>query len=46
MLMEADTGLVIWASVATGELKNLDPETAKKRLEYAVSSMFNELPQY
>ena len=45
MLMDADTGFVTWVSVATGEMKNLDEETQKKRLEYVVNTMFKDLPK-
>jgi hypothetical protein len=45
MLIDAETGFVTWVSIATGELKNLDPETAKKRLEYAVNEMFRDFPK-
>ena len=44
-LIDPDTGFVTWAAVATGELKNLAPETAKKRLEYVVNTMFKDLPK-
>ena len=45
MLMDAETGFVTWVSVATAEMKNLDPETQKKRLEYTVNTMFKDLPK-
>ena len=45
MLMDAETGFVTWVSVATGEMKNLDQETQKKRLEYTVNTMFKDLPK-
>lgn len=45
MLIDADTGFVNWVSVATGEMKNLEPEIQKKRLEYVVDAMFKELPK-
>jgi len=44
-LIDPDTGFVTWAAVATGELKNLGPDMAKKRLEYVVNTMFKELPK-
>jgi len=45
MLIDAETGFVNWVSVATGEMKNLDQETQKKRLEYVVNTMFKDLPK-
>ena len=45
VLVDSATGFVTWISVATGEMKNLDPETAKKRLGYAVETMFKDLPK-
>ena len=44
-LIDPETGFVAWAAVATGELKNLAPDMAKKRLEYVVNTMFKELPK-
>jgi Domain of unknown function (DUF4136) len=45
MLIDAETGFVSWLSVATGEMKNLDQETQKKRLEYVINTMFKDLPK-
>jgi hypothetical protein len=45
MLIDSETGFVTWVSTATGELKNLDQETMKKRLEYVVNTMFKDLPK-
>ena len=45
LLMDAETGFVSWVSVATGEMKNLDPEIQKKRLEYTINTMFKDLPK-
>jgi hypothetical protein len=44
-LIDTDTEFVIWASIATGEYKNLEPQVAKQRLEYAITKMFNKLPR-
>jgi hypothetical protein len=44
-LIDPDTGFVIWAAVATGEVKNLAPDVQKKRLEYVVNTMFKDLPK-
>lgn len=41
-LIDAETGFIIWAANATAEIKNLQPEQAKKRLDYAVKKMFSE----
>ncbi len=45
VLIDSETGFVTWVGIATGEIKNLDSEIVKKRLEYAVNAMFNELPK-
>lgn len=45
ILIDAETGFVNWVSVATGELKNLDQETQKRRLEYVVNTMFKGFPK-
>lgn len=44
-LIDPETEFVTWASVATADFKNLDPETAKQRLQYAVNKMFKDLPK-
>lgn len=44
-LIDAQSGFVIWAGVATGDIKYLSAETAKRRLDYAVRAMFNKLPK-
>lgn len=44
-LIDPETEFVTWAAVATGEFKNADPETAKKRLQYVISTMFKKLPK-
>ena len=45
-LVDANTGVAIWAGVATAEIQdNPDHEVIKKRLDYAVSSMFKRLPK-
>lgn len=44
-LIDAQTEFVIWAGVATGDIKNLDAKTAKGRLEYVVKTMFDKLPK-
>mgnify|MGYP001827353503 FL=1 len=45
MLIDAETGFVNWVSVATGEMKNADQETQKKRLQYTINTMFKGLPK-
>ena len=42
MLIDPETGFIIWAAVATAEFKNLEPEVAKQRLQYAVNEMFRQ----
>ena len=44
-LVDSDTGFVTWVGVATGEIRNLDEATAKKRLEYVVKNMFKQIPK-
>jgi len=44
-LIDAQTGFVTWVGVATGEIRNLDEASSKKRLEYAVKNMFKLLPE-
>ena len=45
ILMDAETGLAVWAGVATADIQQ-DPtvESTKKRLDFAVSEMFSKLP--
>ena len=46
VLVDADTGVAIWAGQATAEIRqDPDQEMVKKRLDYAVSSMFKKLPR-
>ena len=45
-LVDAKTGIAIWAGVATAEIQeNPEQEVVKKRLDYVVSSMFKKLPK-
>jgi len=44
-LIDAQTEFVVWAGIATGNVKNADPKTAKQRLEYVVKKMFDKLPK-
>ena len=44
-LIDPQTEVITWAGVATGEIKNLDADTAKKRLEYVINTMFKKLPK-
>jgi hypothetical protein len=44
ILIDAETGVAIWAGLATAEVKdNPDSETVKGRLDYAVTSMLAKL---
>jgi hypothetical protein len=46
ILVDADTSLAIWAGVATAEMKqNPDSEIVRQRLDYAISSMFRQMPK-
>lgn len=43
-LLDSESGSVVWVGVATGEVQeNIDSETARARLEYAVKNMFKNL---
>ena len=45
ILIDAETGLAVWAGVATADIQeNPTPDNTKKRLDYAVSKMFDGLP--
>ena len=41
MLIDADTGGIIWMSTAEGEMKDLPLEDRRKRLEFAVKKMLD-----
>ena len=41
MLVDADTGSILWISTAEGEVKSVSHEEKKKRLEYAVKKMLD-----
>ena len=45
LLIDSDTGFVIWAGSATAEIKNLGPDASKQRLAFAISGMFKKLPK-
>lgn len=46
VLMDTKSGYVNWAAMATAKVqKNPSSATVKKRLEYAVTGMFKELPK-
>ena len=45
ILVDAETGLAVWAGVAVADIQeNPSTETVKQRLDYAVSEMFAKLP--
>ena len=45
-LVDAQSGFVIWAGVATAEIQEgLDAETVKTRLDYVVTRLFRKLPK-
>ena len=45
-LIDAKTRVAVWAGVATAEIqKNPEQEVVKKRLDYAVTSMFKKIPR-
>ena len=46
MLVDSDSGFVIWVGAATAEVQESpDPETVKARLDYAVTQLFKKLPK-
>ena len=46
VLIDFDTGKAVWVGVAEAEIQqNPDDELVRKRLDYAVSSMFKKLPR-
>ena len=46
ILIDASTGMAIWGGIATAEIQhNPEQDVIKKRLDYAVSSMFKQLPK-
>jgi hypothetical protein len=46
LLMDSETGYAIWMGIATANVKNRpDKETAKVRLDYAVTKMLKRLPK-
>jgi len=46
VLIDAYTGVPVWVGIATAEIQqNSDQDTIKQRLQYAVSSMFKEIPK-
>ena len=45
VMMDPETDYVTWAGIAVAEIKNMGKETAVKRLNYAISKMFKELPK-
>ena len=46
ILVDADTGLPIWVGAAAADIQdNVDTETAKVRLNYAVTEMLKKLPK-
>ena len=46
VLVDAQTGIAIWAGIATAEIQqNPEQDVIKKRLEYAVAEMFKQLPK-
>jgi hypothetical protein len=46
LLVGSQTGVVLWMGVATGEVQDrLDTQTAKARLDYAVTKILKQLPK-
>ena len=44
-LIDASTGFIIYAATATAEIRNLPSDQVKKRLDYAVTRMINQIPE-
>ena len=45
VLIDSETGFATWMGVATGEVKNAEPEIAKRRIAHAVNTMFKNFPR-
>ncbi len=46
VLIDAETGYVIWVGKATAEIQeNASPELVRERLDYAITEMFRKLPK-
>ena len=46
LLVDSQTGFTIWMGVAAGNVhEDLDTQTAKARLDYAVTKIFKQLPK-
>jgi hypothetical protein len=46
MLLDSDSGFVIWVGVATAEIQESpDTLTVKARLDYAVTQLLKKLPK-
>lgn len=45
VLIDSQTGFIVWAATAHSEIINLSPEMAKKRLDYAITKMIKKIPQ-
>jgi hypothetical protein len=45
VLIDPETEFATWISIATAEMKGVEPEMAKQRLKYAVNKMFAGLPK-
>lgn len=46
VLIDSDTGVVIWAGVVAAEVqKKADAKTAKARLNYAVTKLIRRIPK-
>jgi hypothetical protein len=45
VMMDPETEFVTWAGVAVAELQNQGDEIAKKRIDYAITQMFKQMPK-
>ena len=46
LLVDSESGFVVWLGIATGEVQNQpDTEVARARLDYAVTKLLKQLPE-
>lgn len=45
VLIDSQTGFIVWAASAKAEIKNLTPELAKQRLDYTITQMIKKIPR-
>lgn len=45
LMVDADTGIIIWAGTARADVQGNKDSDTKKRLDYAVKTMLNKIPR-